>query len=337
MIGEPHVLTVCFHTRSQRHLKLLFLLFLFAGAPNICSQLSLHTHCLPVLTEGNGGCGITTSQQVSLSVSYSSSGPSLEQHSLSVGQLGDTLKEYAGEERDGHPVFLAEPESGSESYSTLSSPGESPSEVASGEISQTTLEISASPLTTTSAQGTHPTSLAKDTLPTSSALDTLSTSSAQDTPYTSHEAHTNTRHQMVSSVGNSMSVEVDGTMSLELISAGNSLESSDTNSRQSDISSCSDEDDTLSMTPHAAAEASHGGDEPQETTTVTPTLNQLFLERTEKTENERTVEILPVESPRANSSGETGSLDVENAAEPHRLSPVTEPQQQPMAPIIKPR
>ena len=142
---------------------------------------------------------------------------------------------------------------------------------------------------------------------------------------------------MVSSVGNSMSVEVDGTMSLELISAGNSLETSETNSPQSDISSCSDEDDTLSMTPHASAEASHGGDEPQETTTVTPTLNQLLLERTEKTENERTVEIPPVESPRANSSGETGSLDVENTAEPHRLSPVTEPQQQPMAPIIKPR
>jgi hypothetical protein len=186
--------------------------------------------------------------------------------------------------------------------------------VASG---QTTLEISASPLTTTSAQ---------DTLPTSSAQDTLSTS---------HEAHTNTLHQMVSSVGNSMSVEVDGTMSLELISAGNSLETSETNSRQSDVSSCSDEDDTLSVTPHAAAEASHGGDEPRETTTVTPTLNQLFLERTEKTEreNERTVEkILPVESPRG---GETGLLDVENAAEPHRLSPVTEPQQQPTAPVIK--
>ena len=183
------MLTVCFHTRSQRHLKLLFLLFLFAGAPNICSQPSLHTHCLPVLTEGNGGCsGITTSQQVSLSVSYSSSGPSLEQHSPSVGQLGDTLKEYAGEERDGHPIVLvaaAEPESGSESYSTLSSPGESPSEVASGEISQTTLEISASPLTTTSAQGTHPTSSAKDTLPTSSAQYTLPTSSAQDTLPTS--------------------------------------------------------------------------------------------------------------------------------------------------------
>ena len=303
-------------------MKLLFLLFLFAGAQIICSQPSLHTHCLPALTEGNGGSCITTSQQVSLSVSYSSSGPSLEQRSPTVEQLRDALKESAGEEKDGHPVVLvaaAEPESGSESYSTVSSPGESPSEVASGEISLTTLEISASPLTTTSAQ------------------DTLPISSAQDTLYTSHEAHTNTLHQMVSSVGNSMSVEVDGTMSLELISAGNSLETSETNSRQSDVSSCSDEDDTLSVTPHAAAEASHGGDEPRETTTVTPTLNQLFLERTEKTEreNERTVEkFLPVESPRG---GETGLLDVENAAEPHRLSPVTEPQQQPTAPVIKQR
>ena len=298
---------------ESRHLKLLFLLFLFAGAQIICSQPSLHTHCLPALTEGNGGSCITTSQQVSLSVSYSSSGPSLEQRSPTVEQLGDALKESAGEEKDGHPVVLvtaAEPESGSESYSTVSSPGESPSEVASGEISLTTLEISASPLTTTSAQ------------------DTLSTS---------HEAHTNTLHQMVSSVGNSMSVEVDGTMSLELISAGNSLETSEANSRQSDVSSCSDEEDTLSVTPHAAAEASHGGDESRETTTVTPTLNQLFLERTEKTEREKVDKILPVESPRASSSGETGLLDVENATEPHRLSPVTEPQQQPTAPVIKQR
>ena len=329
----------------------------------LSSKLLLGTPALPAVTEEYHGnsCTLTTTQAVSLSVSYSSSGPSLEQHSLSSGEpLSEGLKEALGR-GGGIPgvlVAVTEPESGSGSCSVVSSPGkclQESTDVASGEITLTNLEVSGSPPTTAPAQNTPPTPSPQDTPPTPSAQDThpssspqriLPTSSVQSTLlpccktstqlYTSSTSHKVLDQVANNSEGNSMSVEVEDDRSLELVSTtGSSLEGSETHSQLSDIiSSCTDEEDTL--TPRATT---HCGDE--KTTTATPTLNQLVLERTEETETDDRDDgfgqWMRAGGTVCSSVANSGSESVVTGAEHSRLSPVTEPQPPPTAPAVKPR
>ena len=361
----------------------------------LSSKLLLGTPVLPAVTEEYHGnsCTLTTTQAVSLSVSYSSSGPSLEQHSLSSGEpLSEGLKEALGR-GGGIPgvlVAVTEPESGSGFSSVVSSPGkclQESTDVASGEITLTNLEVCGSTPTTAPAQNTHPTSSPQrtlltpspqysspqDTLPTPSPQDTLQSLPAQDTPptpstqdthpfsspqrilptssvqstllpccktstqlYTSSTSHKVLDQVANNSEGNSMSVEVEDDRSLELVSTtGSSLEGSETHSQLSDIiSSCTDEEDTL--TPRAIT---HCGDE--KTTTATPTLNQLVLERTEETETDDRDDgfgqWMRAGGTVCSSVANSGSESVVTGAEHSRLSPVTEPQPPPTAPAVKPR
>ena len=284
--------------------------------------------------------------QVSLSVSYSSSGPSLEQLPPTAHPPGDISKEWdRGGEIDGKSAVLVavtEPQSGSDSSSVLSSREESPvepAEVLSGDITQTTTTV----LSLTASASPPP------NVPSHGGVH--STSSA------SREEHSNSCGQLVGSGGNSMSVEVDDQLP-ELVSAGNnSPRSSETNSQLSDVGSYSGEDeDSLSLTPRAV-EPTIGGDQAVKTTTVSPFLNKPTLDRTEgresKTETEggdggfreqtRTGEIPMGGSTHTNPSSDNRPLDVERDAEhdaqPSAPSPITEPQTQsrPKTPLTKPR
>ena len=310
------------------------------NAPILSSQLSVESHCLPATSGGD----MTT--QVSLSVSYSSSGPSLEQLPPTAHPPGDNSKEWdRGGEIDGKPAVLVtvtEPQSGSNSSSVLSSREESPvepAEVLSADITQTTTTV----FSLTASASPPP------NIPTHGGVH--STSSA------SREEHSNSFDQLVGSGGNSMSVEVDDQL-LELVSAGNnSLRSSETNSQLSDVGSYSGEDeDSLSLTPRAV-ELDIGGDQAVKTTTVSPILNQPTLDRTEERESKaiteggdgefgeqtRAREISTVGSPQTNPGGDNRLLDVkhdaEHDAQPSAPSPITEPQaqSQPKTSLTKPR
>ena len=200
--------------------------------------------------------GSSVATQVSLPVSYSSSGPSLEQQTSTTDSLRDSFKELGGESSEcpAIPVAVTKPQADNCASSIWSSPGNCPlvpAAVVSDQVSHTEilyLETSDSPSPTPSSHGALP----------------------------QFQVTHGTCDQVTPPEDNSLNVEVDeGSLGQASVEAGNSLASSETGSQLSSITSCSEEDnESRSLTPHPALPVLSGALY-QEPTTAPPSPDEL--------------------------------------------------------------
>ena len=271
--------------------------------------------------------GISTTTQVSVSLEYSSSGPSLEQHTLpTVEGTGESLKVLEVERDKPSAVVVATTEHGASN--SLPSPPKclTAPQTEEDEVSHTpalSLIDYCSP------------SLSEDTHSRPLALSDEEAPSTCGATYTvpSSGTHTfDTAAQSPASVG----------------SGNRSLVATDSerNSQLTDISSSSDGEELAIPLPCVALPPPSGAQD-RETTTVTSTSSCLVLEGMEQKETERdcdqveeegiagsgdceVVEKSDVKTHVMEGSGEPGLISATNDAKPCDWPPITQLQQQPL-------